>query len=230
MADKKDQAKIKSTQSYLTIKEIREDTMIMEAGAYIAVVAVSSINFALKSTEEQNALVSGYMNFLNSLDFEIQILMQSRKMDIHVYLEQVRKMMERQTNELLRVQTQEYIEFVSKLVENASIMNKAFYVVVVHYPGLQLGTGKKSFFSFFKKSSAVDELAAKNAKFEEEKQKLDRKVNTVVGGLAGLGMRSTRLATAAVTELLYNSYNLGSAPMVDMSKLSEIQLTETTNQ
>ncbi len=232
MADKnkKNAAQYKSTQSYLRISEIKGDTVIMETGAYVSVVAVSSVNFALKSVDEQNALVQGYMSFLNSLDFEIQVLMQSRKMDIHVYLDQVKKMMERQTNELLRVQTQEYIEFISKLVENASIMRKDFYILVSHFPGMinakAAGQGILSRLFGGKKTGVADQAAAKNAKFETEKQQIDRKINTVISGLSGLGLRCQQLKTDEVTELLYNSYNFGVAPMIDMQRLGEIELSK----
>jgi hypothetical protein len=230
MAEKLSDAKnqYKSTQSYLTISEIKHDTMIMESGKYIAVIAISSINFALKSADEQNALIQGYQNFLNSLDYEIQILMQSRKMDIHIYLAEVQKKMETQTNELLRVQTQEYIEFISKLVENASIMNKSFYILVSHFPGMIDMKGKQAgFFSgLFGKTSEIDKVAAKNAKFDVEKHKLDQKVTSVISGLSGLGLRAVQMGTEEITELLYNSYNFGSAPVIDMSKINDLQLTQ----
>lgn len=218
--------KLKSTQSYLKVAEIKSNTIIMEDGAYVGVVAVSSTNFALKSNEEQNALIYGYQNFVNSLDFEIQILMQSRKMDIHIYLEQVRKLMERQTNELLRVQTSEYIEFIERLVENASIMNKNFYVLAKHYAGeLGFGAKRKGFFSFLHRNKPlVDEAAAKKAKFDEERLKLDRKLNTVIGGLSGLGLKSIQLQTDELVELMYDSYNLNTGSIVDAGKLGDINL------
>jgi hypothetical protein len=202
--------------------------MIMESGLYCAVVAVSSTNFALKSQDEQNALIYGYQNFLNSLDFEIQILMQSRKMDIHIYLEEVRKIMEQQTNELLRIQTQEYIEFISKLIENSSIMNKNFYVVIPHNVGLIDVSSGGGFFSklFGGKKSVSTEASRKTAKFEAEKKKLDQKVNTVIGGLSGLGLKSIPLTTEQLTELLYNSYNFDSGPLVDTARLEDIKLTK----
>lgn len=226
---KKEEKKYKSTQSYLKIAEIKSDTLIMEGGEYVAVIAVSSTNFALKSNDEQNALIYGYQNFINSLDFEIQILMQSRKMDIHIYLDSVRKMMEQQTNELLRIQTAEYIEFVSSLVENASIMNKAFYVLVKHVPGsLGLGSSKKGLFGFLRRNKPlVDQAAAKSAKFEEERLKLERKVNTVVGGLSALGSRAIQLQTDELVELAYNSYNLDTGSIVDAGKLGDINLKAT---
>src|SRR3989338_7044416 len=119
-----------STPAYLDIAEIKEDTVVMRDGSLRAVLVVSSINFSLKSGDEQNALISAYQNFLNALEFPIEILMQSRKLDIHAYLDKLRSTMQQQTNELLRLQTQEYIEYISKLIEFASIMNKTFYVII----------------------------------------------------------------------------------------------------
>jgi hypothetical protein len=226
----KEAKKFKSTQSYLKISDIKGATLIMEDGNYCGIVAVSSTNFALKSQEEQNALIFGYQNLLNSLDFEIQILMQSRKMDVHIYLEQVRKIMEQQTNELLRIQTKEYIEFISKLIESSSIMNKSFYVIIPHNVGLNLNGSASSggFFSnlFGKKSSVSAEASKKNVRFEAERQKLDRKVNTIIGGLSALGLKSIALTTEQITELLYNSYNFDSGPLIDTTKLEDIKLSK----
>ena len=118
----------KPTQAFLRMAEIKNDTLIMEDGTLRAILAVSSTNFDLKSQDEQNALIYNYQRFLNSLEFPIQILMQSRKMEISGYIEKLKRLTEKQTNELLRVQTAEYTEFISRLIENASIMNKNFYV------------------------------------------------------------------------------------------------------
>src|SRR5262245_32694171 len=104
-----------STQTYLDIAEIKEGTVVLRDGSLRAVLVVSSVNFSLKSVEEQNALISSYQNFLNSLEFPIQILMQSRRLDIHAYLDKLRTVMQQQTNELLRLQTQEYVEYIGKL-------------------------------------------------------------------------------------------------------------------
>ena len=118
------------TQQFLKLAEIRDDLIVMNDGTLRAVLAVSSTNFDLKSEEEQNALIYSYQRFVNSLEFHIQILVQSRKMDIAEYMSKLKVMAEKQTNELLRMQTQEYIEFIDRLVESANVMNKNFYVIV----------------------------------------------------------------------------------------------------
>lgn len=223
---KETNAQLKSTQSYLSVKEIKSDTLVIEGGVYCAIIAVSSTNFALKSQEEQNGLVYGYQNFLNSLDFSIQILMQSRKMDVHSYLEKVRLEMERQTNELLRVQTAEYIEFVENLIDNASIMNKSFYIIV---PYGAMGINLKAsggLFGFMKKKDDSAKLSQSLTAFKDDKLKLDQRVNTVIAGLSGLGMRCVKLQTEEIVELMYDSYNFGAGPLIDASKLGEINLAE----
>lgn len=223
---KETNAQLKSTQSYLSVKEIKSDTLIIEGGVYCAIIAVSSTNFALKSQEEQNGLVYGYQNFLNSLDFSIQILMQSRKMDVHSYLEKVRLEMERQTNELLRVQTAEYIEFVENLIDNASIMNKSFYIIVPYGAvGINL-QASGGLFGFMKKKDDSTKLSQSLTAFKDDKLKLDQRVNTVIAGLSGLGMRCVKLQTEEIVELMYDSYNFGAGPLIDASKLGEINLAE----
>ena len=126
---KDNKAKVKTTQSFLKMSEIKNDTVVLENGQLRAVIAVSSTNFDLKSQDEQNSIIFNFQRFLNSLDFSIQILMQSRKMEVGGYIEKLKKLAQKQTNELLRVQTTEYIEFINRLIENASIMNKNFYII-----------------------------------------------------------------------------------------------------
>lgn len=114
------------TQQFLKLTEIRDDMIIMSDGTLRSVLEVSSTNFDLKSEEEQNALIYSYQRFLNSLEFHIQILIQSRQMDISQYLDKLKGLMSKQTNELLRMQTGEYIDFIDRLVESANVMKKNF--------------------------------------------------------------------------------------------------------
>lgn len=211
-----------ATQSFLNFSEFKSDTVLMDNGNYLGVVAVSSTNFSLKNQDEQNAMIIGYQGFLNSLDFEIQVLMQSRSMDVSSYLEDMRKKMEQQSNELLRVQTGEYIEFISKLIENASIMSKSFYVIIAYNGALVTKSGGVG---GFLKPKSTSQAAAQNAElFQENKLKLDQRVNTVISGLSGLGLRSARLTTEELIELFYNSYNFGAGQMLDASKISDITI------
>jgi hypothetical protein len=209
-----------STQNLLAFREIKGDTLVLKNGTYISIIAVSSTNFALKNQDEQNGLIYGYQNFLNSLDFEIQILMQSRVMDVGSYINQLHKMMEQQTNELLRVQTSEYIEFIGKLIENASIMSKTFYVIVPYGAAVSSKTG-----SMLGRKADADKVTVDvNQQFQDNKVKLDQRTQTVMTGLNGLGLRSAQLKTEEMIELLYNSYNFGAGQMLDASKLNDINI------
>ncbi len=154
------------SQQFLGFSQVKNDTIIMNNNSLLGVIAVASTNFALKDQEEQNALVFGYQNFLNSLDFGIQILMQSRMMDVSSYLDSLRKMMEQQTNELLRVQTSEYIEFIGKLVENASIMSKSFYVVVPFNAAL-IGKSTGGVGGFFKPKAPSQQSVQEENLFQD---------------------------------------------------------------
>ena len=120
----------KSTQRYLPFSQIRENVIVMKDSSARVVMHCSSINFLLKSTEEQDAIIMSFQRFLNSIDFPLQIIVRSTKLDIHGYLDKLKGMAIKQKNTLLQNQTYEYIEYLRKLVEIAQIMKKEFYIVV----------------------------------------------------------------------------------------------------
>lgn len=213
------------TQSFLKLDEIRDDTIIMQDGTLRAVLVVSSTNFDLKSQEEQDALIYAYQRFLNSLEFHVQILMQSRKMDIAEYTGKLKGLMERQTNELLRMQTGEYIEFINRLVESANVMNKNFYVIVPYDQIIPANTGG-GFFSRFLKSNQAGQISAREQTFAQYRKQLDERVTSVSSNLSSAGLRVVRLATEQLIELVYNSYNFGSGPTIDASQLPNVTITE----
>ncbi len=210
-----------STQAYLDIKEIKADTVVMKDGSLRAILVVSSTNFSLKSVEEQNALIAAYQNFLNALDFPIQILMQSRKLDIHGYLDKLRTVMQQQTNELLRMQTQEYIEYVGKLIEFASIMNKTFYIIIP----LSTAAQKTGFLSKVSNLfSPAREITLHQSDFERNREELSKRIQQVSSSLAGMGLKTIGLATEELVELMYNSYNLDTASPIKIKSVDELDL------
>jgi hypothetical protein len=215
-----------STQAYLDVQEVKESTIVMRDGSLRAVIAVSSTNFSLKSSGEQNALISAYQSFLNALQFPIQILMQSRKLDINSYLDKLRSIMQQQTNELLRMQTQEYVEYIEKLVEFASIMNKTFYVII------PLGTGavQKGFFerltSLF---NPAREISLKSKDFEIEREELNKRINQVSSGLAQMGLKTILLNTEELIELIYNSYNMDTSTPIKIRSIDELDISRNSN-
>jgi type IV secretory pathway VirB4 component len=210
-----------STQAFLDIAEIKEGVVILRDGSLRAVVVVSATNFSLKSAEEQNALIGSYQSLLNSLDFPIQILMQSRRLDINSYLEKMRGIMQQQTNELLRLQTQEYIEYISKLIEFASIMNKTFYVIVPY----SVEAVKSGFFdrlgSMF---NPAGNIKLKKEDFERHRETLMQRTDQVSSELAGMGLRTITLNTEELVELMYNSYNLNTASPIRIKNIDELEM------
>lgn len=220
----KNKEAVSTTQGFLRIAEIKNDTVVIDDGTLRAVLAVSSTNFDLKSQEEQNGIIFGFQRFLNSLEFPVQILMQSRKMEIGNYIEKLKHIAEKQTNELLRVQTTEYIDFINRLVENASIMNKNFYLIIPL--GISILPPAGGFFSNLfggKNKQAIQRVE----NFEKEKEELDNRVSSIMGNIAGLGVRASRLKTEDLIQLYYNSYNFDSAPVIDPTQLGDIKVVQS---
>jgi len=214
----------KPTQAFLRMAEIKNDTLIMEDGTLRAILAVSSTNFDLKSQDEQNALIYNYQRFLNSLEFPIQILMQSRKMDIADYTESIKHIMENHTNELLRMQTGEYIEFINRLVESANVMNNNFYCVVSYFQSIKPSGG--GFLSKLLGGGKVSKIDERGKNFDKYKVLLDDRVSGVSNNLSSIGLRVVRLTTDQLIELMYDSYNFSAGPSIDASQLQNITLTD----
>jgi type IV secretory pathway VirB4 component len=209
-----------STQEYLDIAEIRDDTVIMKDGTLRAVLLVSSINFALKSEDEQNAVIDSYIRFLNNLSFTLQIVIQSRELDINNYLEYLKGKEKEQTNKLLKAQTAEYTAYIKELTSLGKIMNKRFYVVVPYDPA----TDKhKSFFDSFKDAiRPASMIILKEKIFLSYQEMLGRRVDSVFGGLQSMGVAVERLDTQGLIELYYKTYNPETAKnqeLVDVNKL-----------
>ncbi len=123
-----------ATQRYLDIAEVKEDVVLMRDGSLRAVLLVASRNFALKSEDEQNAIIAQYVSFLNALEYPLQIVIQSRRLNIDGYLDRLKEAEKNQHNELLRMQIADYRAFISELVELGQIMQKFFFVVVPFNP------------------------------------------------------------------------------------------------
>ena len=210
------------TQRYLDIAEIREDVVVMKDGTLRAVMLVSSINFALKSEDEQQATVQGYMQFLNSLEHPIQVVIQSRKMNIDGYMEQLKKQEEQITNELLKNQIRDYMSFVNELVELGEIMQKQFFVVVPMDPS-QTGDKRKGFMTRLQSAFSPAKILKLNAKqFNDRKATLTQRVANVAAGLQSMGLQVALLDTQGLIELYYTCYNpqvLDTQKLVDTNKL-----------
>lgn len=213
---------IPATQKHLTIAEVKNDTLVMKDGTMRAVLMVSSINFALKNEDEQTAIVSAYVSFLNGLDHPLQIVIQSRELYIKPYLEKLLLKEREQSNELLRAQIADYRSFVSELVDLGKITSKQFYVIVPYDP---ISNKKRSFWSRLSEvlNPAVT-VRLKEEKFLKRKYDLDARVRQVESGLSSLGLEVARLDTQSLVELFYSTYNPDIALSEHMPALGQINV------
>lgn len=197
-----------STQLYLNLSEIRDNVFVLKNGGMRAILQVSSINFNLKSEQEQNAIIFSYQGFLNTLEFPLQILIRSRKLDIDKYLDSLTEKREKQSNPLLQRQTLEYIEYIKKLVEYADIMEKNFYVIVPVDPfRSQSPTVFQQFWQYLHPQDTIEKIRQRHREFDDLKKKLTQRVNLVKTGLENCNLRVAQLNTQQLVELFYQVYN-----------------------
>jgi len=193
-------------QQFVPVKEVRDGVVVLKDGSLATIVLVSSINLSLKSYDEQRATLMQFQGFLNTLDFPLQIVIQSRRYDVRPYIVTLQNRLREQTEPLLQVQTREYIQFIQTFTDQVNIMRKSFFVVIPYVPALitqNKGVGK--LFSFLSKTSAADSVT----NFEEERSQLEQRVSVVDQGLSRLGLRVAQLGTQEVIELLYKTFNPG---------------------
>jgi type IV secretory pathway VirB4 component len=198
----------KATQEFVPIQEVRDGVIVLKDGSFRAIVLASSLNFSLKSEDERNAIILQFQDFLNSLDFTVQISIQSRRLDIRPYIALLEDRYKEQVNDLMKIQTREYIEFIKKFTESTNIMTKNFFIVVPYDPAIidikgGIGGG------LFKRKSASEEQANKQKSFEENKTQLEQRVSVVEQGLVRCGIRVVRLGSEEVIELFYKIFNPG---------------------
>lgn len=211
-----------STQKYMDISEIRNDCVILTNGSLCGIVLASSINFALKSEDEQKGIISGYVQFLNSLDFPIQIVIHNRPFNIKPYLAQLDELRKRQTNDLLKDQMAEYSDFIKELVGMGEIMSRRFYVVVPYNP---LGDTKRGFFSRISDVfSAAKVVKIKAERFEKYREILFKRIDTVTSGLGAIGVGAAPLDTQSLIEFFYTIYNPAESEMQKMAEVKNLRV------
>jgi len=211
-----------ATQQFLDIAEIKEDTVMLKNGSLRAVLAVSAINYDLKSTDEQEAIITQYQNFLNSLDFPLQILITSRKINMNDYLEFLEKREKIQSNELLKFQISEYRNFINQLTSITNIMDKNFYLVIPFAP---IEDKEKSFLKNFMNSfNPKKAILEKRETFETYRNQLFQRADHVIAGLSGIGLKMEPLKTQELIELMYNSYNPSAFTPDEIGDLKDLDL------
>ncbi|MEI6221998.1 MAG: hypothetical protein WCP97_04480 [bacterium] len=210
MAKKQQSTSDPSTQEFLEIREIKNGIILLNDGSYRLIIRTTNVNFSLKSEVEQNAMIFAYRNFLNALSFPIQILIRSRELDIDFYLNKLKGFLDKQDNELLRLQTEEYIEYIKRLVEVANILDKKFYVVIP-FTSVE-GATTKSILSVFQSKSKQQKI-----EFENARTQLLQRADLIISQLSGIGIKADQLSTREVAQLFYDIYN----PSVAMGEKME---------
>jgi len=197
----------KSTQDVVPIKEIRDDVVILKDGSARMILMASSLNFALKSEDEQNALIFQYQNFLNSLDFSIQFFISSRLLDINPYINILNETEKEQSNELLKIQIKEYVEFIKNFVKSTNIVTKSFYVVIPYSTSAISTSGGNPFKDLTGSFSKKSQNLKSDVDFGEIKMQLQQRAMVVQDGLIRIGIRSIIINTEELIELYYKLFN-----------------------
>lgn len=200
-------AKSQTTQDFVPIQEIRDGVIMLRNGGMRSVVLASSLNFALKSADEQNSIMFQFQNFLNSLDFSVQIFIQSKKLDIRPYIALLEARYKEQVTELMKIQVREYIDFVRTFVESTNIMTKSFFVVIPYDPPII--TGSKNPLNKIMPTSKGSANSSSDEQFQEYRTQLEQRTAVVEQGLTRCGVRTVELGTEEVVELFYKLFNPG---------------------
>ena len=217
-----------STQSTLLISELRDSMVIMKDGSFRAVVACKSINFDLMSENEREAVEYSYQNFLNSLNFTVQILIRSQRVDIGPYIERLTNLRRNNDNMLLTVLMDDYIDFIDVLSQEANIMDKAFFIVIPYYSSSDAEKAveqTKNFFKSFTKGKTPPVTRIDRAIYDKAVTEINNRVEAVIAGLFQIGVHSVRLNTKELSQLYYNFNNPDTAvrePLGDFNKLAHL--------
>ena len=206
--------------NFVHVKEIRDGVVKLKDGGLRGVLMVTSLNLALKSADEQEATIYQFQNFLNTLDFDTQIVVQSRRMDIRPYVKTLQDRMLQQKEELLRLQTRMYIEYVQWFADEYDIMKKHFFIVVP-YSSDKADARKKGFVDkifggssgkkkvMSRSGSSTESSSADDTQFEQKRSQLEQRMSVVRQGLMSLGLKVEYLDTEALIDMYYSLYNPG---------------------
>lgn len=193
-----------STQDFVPVRDIKDNIVILKNGQMCMVLLASSINFALKSLDEQRAILSQFQSFLNTIDFSLQFYIQSRRLNIQPYLEQLLQREPLQDNDLMRIQLREYMEFIRTFTNEVDVMSKSFFIVVP-YTSAQIDFSSNIGAVFGKRK----DVAVVDTKFEESRMQLEQRAALVEQGLSRIGVRTIALKNEELVELYYHIFNPG---------------------
>ena len=210
-----------STLAFVEVSEVRDDTLILRDGQLRSIMAVSSANFALKSNQEQDQVIGAFQGILNSIDFPIQILVQSRKLDLNPYIEKLKILENQQDNDLLQVKMQEYIEYIKQMSQEVNIMDKNFYIIVGYEPI----TIKQGIFGrFLRALNPTKVIKQRQEEFLRNKKVLMTRTDQIMGRMGSLDLKISLLKTDQIITLMYNYYNPDTLESIRLSDVSALDI------
>lgn len=198
-----------STQDFIDIIDIKDDIVILKDGKFRMVLETSAVNFDLLSEKEQDAAIYSYANFVNSLDFPVQIIIKTRQTDISRYLDFLENQKKNQPTQALKEQLDSYLVFIKQLVVENTILSKNFYVVIPYW---SLETRKTDIFNellgslpFLKKKT--QSFSYSRSGFEDAKKIFGRRQEELAWQFRRLGIKIRKLTTNELVALFYSSFN-----------------------
>lgn len=207
---KNSKVKAKGTQEFVPLKEVRDGIIILKDGSLRALLMASSINLALKSNDEQQAIIGQFQNFLNSLEFPLQFFIESRELDIRPYIALLEERYVAELDDLMKIQIREYIAFIKDFTERANIMTKNFFIVVPYDPALiARGKGGVTAIGALLPNSKAEVGPLGDEQFEQYRTQLEQRISVIEQGLVRTGVRVAKLGTEEVIELFYKLFNPG---------------------
>lgn len=196
-------AKGTATQQFVPIERVRDGIVILKTGELRAILITNSLNLALKSEDEQQAVLSQFQNFLNSLDFPVEFFIQSRKLNIKPYMDLLQERSKLVKEDLLKIQIHEYMGFISRFTEESNIMTKHFFITVPYFNQNTQSINTSTLLSF----GGGGAQKTNQDTFESARIQIEQRVATVIQGLSRFGLRAQRLGTEEVVELFYKLFN-----------------------
>lgn len=194
------------SQQFLEIEDIKEGVIILKNKGLRGVLLVSSINFDLKSEDEQKALIYQFQGFLNSLDFSCQIVVLSRRLNITGYFDKLKELEKTQENEFLKIQINEYRKFIEGIIGGGMIMSKEFLVVVPFSMGetIEMDVKKKNIFKQLFKST-IPILTEET--FQRCREQLWQRMEFIAICLKRCGLMAVPLTTPELIELFWSLHH-----------------------
>jgi len=201
-------AEASAVQKFLPIAEIKQDCVVLKNGGIRAVISVSSMNFSLKSEDEQQAIINSYQQFLNTISFPVQMVIRSTKLNVDAYLKDLEERAAAQKNPLLKEQTLDYARFIERMIDVSDIMQKRFFAIIpMDPPGIMKASFFSKYMGWLSPGDSREKALARRRQFDGMNAKLRDRVNTVIAGLENVGLPCERLKTIQLIDLFYNVYN-----------------------